>query len=234
MRGTRVRWVTLAVACACTVAFGQGANSHPAYAASFAVTVLDNSYSPEPFTIVSGTTVVWTNRGRVAHTVTSDDPAGEAFDSNTLAPGKSFSHTFNHAGVFTYHCSFHDNMLGTIIVDTSPAADPTVNPAPTVTPTAPPPSPTLVRKRLTTVRAVGSGGVARFSPRIAKIKVGTVVRWRNSTAVLHTVTSRGRGWIFKKSLHTNGTAYFTFRKPGTYSYYCMVHPGMVGTIIVHR
>jgi len=228
----------LVAALICTLAFGRGANSHPAYAQTFAVMVLDDSYNPEPFTIAPGTTVVWTNRGKVAHTVTSDDPAAEAFDSNTLAPGKSFNHTFNTAGVFTYHCALHDNMLGTIIVETSPGIAPTDAPAPSATPTvrapAPTPSERKKGKKHAIVRTVTIGGVSRFNPAIVKVRVGTVVTWKNSTAVFHTVTSRTRGWSFKKSLRRNGTASFTFRKPGTYRYYSIVHPGMTGKITVQR
>jgi plastocyanin len=238
MDGARLGRVTLVAALICTLAFGRNANSHPAYAQTFAVSVLDNSYNPEPFTIAPGTTVVWTNRGHVAHTVTSDDPTAETFDSNTLAPGKSFSHTFNTVGVFTYHCSFHDNMLGTIIVETSPGIVPTETPAPTAAPTVLVPLPARSQrsegKKHTFVHTITTGSVSRFNPAVVKVNVGTVVTWKNSTAVFHTVTSRTRGWSFKKSLRQNGTASFTFRKPGTYAYYCIVHPGMAGKILVHR
>jgi plastocyanin len=238
MHGAKLGRLTLAVALICTLAFSRGASPHSAYALTFAVAVLDNSYNPEPFTIAPGTIVVWTNRGHVAHTVTSDDPTAEAFDSNTMVPGKTFSHVFNHAGVFTYHCSLHDNMLGTIIVETSPAAGSTDTSVPTATRTEPIPVPTRPQtpqvKRHTIVLTITRGGVSRFNPKIVKIKVGTVVTWKNSTAVFHTVTSRIRGWSFKKSLRRHGTVSFTFRKPGTYAYYCIVHPGMAGTIVVHR
>jgi plastocyanin len=237
MDGARLGRVTLVAALICTLAFGRNVNSHPAYAQTFAVMVLDNFYNPEPFTIAPGTTVVWINRGHVAHTVTSDDPTVETFDSNTLAPGKSFSHTFNTVGVFTYHCALHDNMLGTIIVEASSGGVPTGAPAPTATPTVliplPTPSERSTGKNHAIVHTITTGGVSRFNPMIVKVKVGTVVTWKNSTAVFHTVTSRTRGWSFKRSLRRNGTASFTFRKPGTYRYYCTVHPGMAGKIVVH-
>jgi plastocyanin len=227
----RIRWIAVLL---CVPTLGRSAVAHPVYAQTFAVAVLDNSYNPEPFTIAPGTTVIWTNRGQVPHTVTSDDPAVEAFDSGTLLPGKSFSHTFNHAGVFTYHCSFHDNMLGTIIVGDTPPAEATATPAPTVSdvPTRPASKSTAARR--VAIRIVGAGRMSRFEPKILKIWVGTLVTWKNSTAVLQTVTSRTRGWAFKQSLPKKKTVSFTFQKTGKYRYSCGLQPGMVGTIVVHR
>jgi plastocyanin len=53
-----------------------------------------------------------------SHTVTADDGS---FDSGTLSSGKSFSYTFNTAGDFPYHCTFHggpggEGMAGTVTV----------------------------------------------------------------------------------------------------------------------
>jgi plastocyanin len=60
-----------------------------------------------------GTTVTWTNDDGVNHTVTSDQGA---FDSGPLATGQTFSQTFNQAGTFTYHCTIHPSMQGTVVV----------------------------------------------------------------------------------------------------------------------
>lgn len=63
--------------------------------------------------IKSGTTVVWTNRYEVAHTVTADD---SSFDSGFLNPGQSWSYIFAKPGTLTYHCTPHPWMKATIIV----------------------------------------------------------------------------------------------------------------------
>ncbi len=74
-------------------------------------------------TINAGDTVTWTNNSTVAsgipHTSTSDTGV---WDSGTLNPGQSFSHTFAAAGTFPYHCDFHQNigMVGTITVNAAP------------------------------------------------------------------------------------------------------------------
>lgn len=70
-------------------------------------------FSPDPITVAVGSTDTWTNDQDVAHTVTADDGS---FDSGNLATGDTFEHTFDAAGTFTYHCSIHPNMTGTVIV----------------------------------------------------------------------------------------------------------------------
>lgn len=71
------------------------------------------SFNPSTLTVSQGTTVTWTNKESVAHTVTSNT---SAFSSGSLSKGGTFSHQFNTVGTFPYHCSFHSGMTGTIIV----------------------------------------------------------------------------------------------------------------------
>jgi amicyanin len=63
--------------------------------------------------VVAGTTVTWTNRDDVPHTVTSST---KAFKSPPLDTGEAFSYTFNDAGTFEYYCSLHPHMTGKIVV----------------------------------------------------------------------------------------------------------------------
>ena len=51
-----------------------------------------------------GTTVIWTNTGQRPHTVTADD---DAFKSDTLNNGGTFSRSFDQPGTFAYYCEFH-------------------------------------------------------------------------------------------------------------------------------
>jgi plastocyanin len=78
-----------------------------------AVSIVDFAFQPASVEVAAGSTVTWTNTGQAPHTVTADDGA---FDSGQLAPGASFSQTFDTAGTFTYHCNIHPQMTGTIIV----------------------------------------------------------------------------------------------------------------------
>jgi plastocyanin len=196
--------------------------------------VIDKGYLPEPIVISPGTTITWKNVGKEAHTVTSDDGTGESFDSGTLSPGRSFSHTFNNEGAFTYHCVFHEDMLGTIIVQKPGEGNGT--PA-TVKPT-PRPTPTHKGKSKhglsNTIAAATLKGNYRFKPPALHIKVDSKVTWKNSSNAPHTVTSRTRGWKLNKTFGVHGKLSFVFKKAGAFSYYCRFHPGMVGKIVVHR
>jgi plastocyanin len=63
--------------------------------------------------IAAGTTVTWTNRDDVPHTVVS---VKKVFKSPALDTGEHFSYTFAAAGTFDYYCSLHPRMTGTIVV----------------------------------------------------------------------------------------------------------------------
>ncbi len=80
-----------------------------------AVSIKDFSFSPATVTVKKGTKVTWTNNDSTAHTVTAD--SGNGPDSSTLNPGDTYSFTFSSAGTFAYHCSFHSNMHGTVVVE---------------------------------------------------------------------------------------------------------------------
>ena len=70
-----------------------------------------------------------------------------------------------------------------------------------------------------------------FSPGTLTVPVGTSVKWTNKDGVVHTVTSTTG--LFDSGSMGNGATYsFTFTTSGSYSYYCIVHPNMVGTIVV--
>jgi plastocyanin len=79
-----------------------------------AVTIRDNSFSPQTVIIARGTAVRWTNSGAVAHTSVAD---GGAWSSGNIAPQGTFSHTFNTLGTFAYRCTLHAGMTGTILVE---------------------------------------------------------------------------------------------------------------------
>jgi LPXTG-motif cell wall-anchored protein len=85
----------------------------PALAATRSVSEVDFDFVPATITIGVGDTVVWTNNSGSPHTST-----GGSWDSGTMNPGASFSHTFSGAGSFPYHCEFHESlgMVGTVVV----------------------------------------------------------------------------------------------------------------------
>jgi plastocyanin len=76
--------------------------------------VLGNqAFSPNPLDVTAGSTVTWTNTDSIAHTSTSDT---NAWSSGDIAPGRQFSVVFPTVGTFTYHCSIHPGMVGTVTV----------------------------------------------------------------------------------------------------------------------
>ena len=77
------------------------------------VQILNYAYSPMELEVKVGTTVTWTNMDYVPHTVTADNGA---FDSGMMANGAQFSFTFNEPGTYTYVCTYHPNMTGTVVV----------------------------------------------------------------------------------------------------------------------
>lgn len=72
-----------------------------------------------------------------------------------------------------------------------------------------------------------------YTPRVLTVSPGTRVTWINQDDVPHTVTSSAKPRVFASAtLDTNDTFQRVFDKPGTYSYFCAVHPHMTATIVV--
>ncbi|WP_347403322.1 cupredoxin family copper-binding protein [Pandoraea sp. LA3] len=72
-----------------------------------------------------------------------------------------------------------------------------------------------------------------FSPATLTVKAGATVTWTNRDDEPHTVTSAAMPRVFASgALDTDGTYAFTFDKPGTYPYFCAIHPHMTGVIVV--
>ena len=71
-----------------------------------------------------------------------------------------------------------------------------------------------------------------FNPDVADVAAGTTVTWTNTDSVSHTSTSDGATWN-SGTVAPGGRFSFTFQKTGTFSYHCAIHPGMVGTVVVH-
>ena len=71
-------------------------------------------FSPDPVAVLVGGTGTWTNKDSVAHTVTFDDAS--LTSSKNVDPGATFTATFPKAGSYTYRCSIHPSMQGTVTV----------------------------------------------------------------------------------------------------------------------
>ncbi len=86
--------------------------------------------------------------------------------------------------------------------------------------------------RAAEVVEVDIDGFAFMTPDL-KIAAGTKVNWVNKDEEPHTVVSVGAEHLFKSpALDTGDSFSYVFDKPGTYQYFCSVHPHMTGTITV--
>jgi plastocyanin len=70
-----------------------------------------------------------------------------------------------------------------------------------------------------------------FAPERLTVKAGTTVKWLNEDDIPHTVASSTRAFK-SKALDTDDSFAFTFTTPGTYEYFCSLHPHMKATIVV--
>ena len=70
-----------------------------------------------------------------------------------------------------------------------------------------------------------------FNPKQVTVKAGDTIAWVNHDDIPHTVTSQTQAFR-SKALDTDDKFSFTFATPGTYPYFCALHPQMTGTIVV--
>jgi len=80
------------------------------------VSIQNMLFTPSQVTIAKGGSVTWTNNDSITHTVVDDLSNVGGPNSGDIAPGQSYSFTFNKTGSFQYHCSLHPSMRGTIVV----------------------------------------------------------------------------------------------------------------------
>jgi plastocyanin len=75
---------------------------------------IDNfSFGPGDLKVAVGTTITWTNRDDIPHTVVSTDGV---FKSKVMDTDEKFSYTFTKAGTYPYFCSIHPKMTGQVVV----------------------------------------------------------------------------------------------------------------------
>jgi plastocyanin len=70
-----------------------------------------------------------------------------------------------------------------------------------------------------------------FGPQTITVPVGATVTWTNRDDIPHTSVST-EGAFKSKVMDTDEKFSYTFTKPGTYPYYCSIHPKMTGQVVV--
>ena|SRR5580765_5836977 len=100
---------------------------------------------------------------------------------------------------------------------------------------SPSPSPATAPNGASSAVSIPTGastlGASAFAPDALTVPVGTTVTWTNTDSVPHTSTSDVKGW--DSGIVGPGQQYsVSLQTPGTFSYHCAIHPGMVGTVVV--
>lgn len=200
----------------------------PAQAAEeFTITAsLAGGYSPKDLVIPTGSTVTWRNGEAVPalstgptgsisvkHRVVSSDGS---IDSGELAPGATFTQTFDKPLTGTYVCKLHPNLMtGSITVEGEPYV---------------PPATEKTIKIVEKSAATSSWG---YNPDSLSVVTGTTITWRNTGATPHTVTDED-GAFDSGTLQPGQTYVRTFNKPVAITYYCEPHPWMTATLVVAK
>jgi len=187
-------------------------------------------YSPGIASVDYGEKVIFKNTDSAAHTFTAgtgaDGPTGE-FDTSMIMAGNSYEWTADVTGEIPYFCMVHPWMNGLIKVESKP------------TPSYPSSAP--YGTDITIPRDTGSQGCENsnscYSPYKLTIDEGETISWYNADAAAHTVTSgtpeNGPDGEFDSSMLMAGKSFsHKFYNSGTYNYFCMVHPWMVGVVSV--
>jgi plastocyanin len=71
------------------------------------------AYPQQRLEVARGTTIEWTNRDAVVHTVSADDGS---WDSGAIQPGERWRARFDEPGIYPFHCGPHPFMKGTVVV----------------------------------------------------------------------------------------------------------------------
>lgn len=199
------------------------------------VTIANNTFSPASVTVNVGSTVSWANNDTVTHTITADDGS---FASGLVKKATGWSKTFAAAGTFTYFCEIHPDMTGTVIVKaadgTAPAPATTV-PSATTVPAAGSTGSTGSGAASAASAGAASGSItitdAGFTPASFHVALGGTVSFANNGKAMHTVTATD-GSFDSDMVKAGGTWSHTFTTAGSFSYNCILHPNMKGTIVV--
>jgi plastocyanin len=91
--------------------YGTGGSAGPGLNEIF---IQSMAFNPATITVTAGTTITWTNKDAIAHTVTSDT---NLFNSGNIGSNGTFSYTFATAGTYPYHCAIHVSMTAKVIAN---------------------------------------------------------------------------------------------------------------------
>jgi plastocyanin len=214
LRGARL--VSILVALGATMLTGGVAS------AAGNVVRISSTLDPATITIAPGERITWRNDDDERHRIRTIRGPAE-FDSGNLEPGQTFRVTLSRPGRYEYYDHRNDEVsryYGTVIVKEAAADPDEPGPDDPGTPGAEAP-----------LRATIAIGDRVFRPRDVTVIAGGSVTWRNDDDREHTATSSSRS--FDTGVLSPGeSARESFPNPGTFSFLCLIHPDMTGTVTV--
>ena len=84
--------------------------------ATTSVKISNFMFDPMVIKVKVGDNVTWTNMDSVHHTVTADVASADAPNGPLIGQGETYSFKFTKAGTYTFHCTPHSYMHGTVVV----------------------------------------------------------------------------------------------------------------------
>ena len=215
MRGARLFSILVALGATMLIGGVASAAGH--------VVRITSTLDPATITIAPGDRITWRNADGDRHRIRTISGPRE-FDSGNLEPGQAFSVRLTAPGRYAYYDHRNDELTryyGTVIVRDGAGSGPDEpGPGEPGTPGAESPS-----------RATVAIGDRVFRPRNVTIAAGGSVTWRNDDDREHTATASGGN--FDTGVMSPGElARETFPNPGTFSFLCVIHPEMTGTVTV--
>jgi plastocyanin len=159
----------------------------PAAGVTVAVTTSGDTFAPKAVAVRVGDTVAFS--GLTDHNATSMGviPAG-AVAFKSPAGAATFSYKVNAVGVYSYECTYHDGMVGTITATASTGDAPPVVTPPVVTP--PVTLPVVPPATGTAALTISGGLVSGFTPKTVHVTAGvaTTITYKNTDSSPHDVT----------------------------------------------
>jgi len=74
-------------------------------------------FAPLRVRVAVGSSVTWTNRDRVAHTIVEGSDTYNDFTSGEIEPGETYTRSFDEPGTIKYRCTIHASMTGDLRVE---------------------------------------------------------------------------------------------------------------------
>jgi len=177
-------------------------------------------YEPDVAKVSKGYIIEWINNDELVHTVTSSLDSGDTFDSGMISAGDKFQLDTSELalGEYEYICLVHPWMVATIVIEEPKE---------------------LVITEVIIPTGAGTQQISQiyYDPQDISVTIDSTVQWINEDETIHTVTNgtpdEGASGIFDSSIIDAGNSYtHTFDSAGTFDYYCIVHPWMIGSVIV--